>query len=201
MSAYAGAGIIGRLSCGYLVDRVDKRLASWVIFAILTTGWAGLVVAPSYSTLLVASIGMGLGVGGIMPLWGALTGACFGRAVFGHAMGLMTPLMLPFNLAGAPIAAYAFDRTGSYTLVLSAFLATFLLGAVVIAFFRIPRVEPGTAIALPVSLCLIAIACYQVAATDPVRRLDLETHARVSVGGGSNGMRDAPVFFLAEAAT
>jgi MFS family permease len=87
---------------------------------------------------------MGLGVGGIMPLWGALTGACFGRAIFGRAMGLMTPLMLPFNLAGAPVAAYAFDRTGSYTLVLSAFLGTFVLGAIVISLLRIPRIEPGT---------------------------------------------------------
>lgn len=165
MSAYAGAGLIGRLVCGYLVDRVDKRLASWIVFAVLTAGWGALVVAPSYSALFVASIGMGLGVGGIMPLWGALTGACFGRAIFGHAMGLMTPLMLPFNLAGAPIAAYAFDRTGSYTLVLSAFLGTFILGAAVIAFLRIPRVEPGTRIALSLGLCLITIACGQFAPT------------------------------------
>jgi hypothetical protein len=88
---------------------------------------------------------MGLGVGGIMPLWGALTGACFGRARFGQAMGLMTPLMLPFNLLGAPIAAYAFDQTGSYTLVLSAFLATFVIGAAIVALLRIPAVEPGAA--------------------------------------------------------
>jgi MFS family permease len=196
MSAYAGAGAFGRLLCGYLVDRVDKRLASWIVFAVLTAGWGALVVAPSYAALLVASIGMGLGVGGIMPLWGALTGACFGRAVFGRAMGLMTPLMLPFNLAGAPIAAYAFDQTGSYALVLSAFLGTFLLGAVVIAFLRIPRIEPGVQIALPLSLCLITIACGWDAPTEPVRRLDFETHAGRLIPGGSDELRHAPGFLF-----
>jgi len=144
MSAYAGAGAVGRLLAGWLADRVDQRIASWGIFGVMAGSWLGLVLAPSYAGLVVASIGLGLGMGGVMPLWGALTGACFGRAVFGRAMGLMTPLMLPFNLAGAPIAAYAFDRTGSYTLVLSAFLATFLLGAIVISFLRVPAVEPGT---------------------------------------------------------
>ena len=144
MSAYAGAGAVGRLLSGYLADRVDKRVASLIVFAILTGAWIGLVLARSYPALFTASLCMGLGVGGIMPLWGALTGACFGRAVFGRAMGLMTPLMLPFNLAGAPIAAYVFDRTGSYSLVLSAFLITFVLGALAISFLRIPQVEPGT---------------------------------------------------------
>ncbi|MBJ19583.1 MAG: hypothetical protein CL933_09195 [Deltaproteobacteria bacterium] len=144
MSAYAGAGALGRLLLGYLVDRVDKRVAAWIVFAVLSGAWTGLMWAESYSALMLASVGMGLGVGGIMPLWGALTGACFGRAVFGRAMGLMTPLMLPFNLAGAPIAAYAFDRTGSYSVVLSAFLITFILGGLVISLLRIPRIEPGT---------------------------------------------------------
>ena len=144
MSAYAGAGAVGRLLAGWLADRVDQRIASWGVFGVMAGSWLGLVLAPSYAGLVAASIGLGLGMGGVMPLWGALTGACFGRAVFGRAMGLMTPLMLPFNLAGAPIAAYAFDRTGSYTLVLSAFLATFVLGAIVISFLRVPAVEPGT---------------------------------------------------------
>jgi MFS family permease len=144
MSAYAGAGAIGRVVVGFLVDRIDKRLASWIVIGVLIVAWIALVSAPSYSALLAASVGMGLGVGGIMPLWGTLTGACFGRAVFGRAMGLMTPLMLPFNLAGAPVAAYAFDRTGSYTLVLTAFLVTFVLAALVISLLRIPRFEPGS---------------------------------------------------------
>jgi MFS family permease len=144
ISAYAGGGGVGRLALGALADRINKRVVTWLVFAMLFVSWSGLILAPSYPALFAASVGMGLGVGGIMPLWGALTGACFGRAVFGRAMGLMTPLMLPFNLLGAPVAAHVFDQTGSYTLVFSAFLATLVLGALAIVLLRIPRVEPGT---------------------------------------------------------
>lgn len=145
MSAYSGAGALGRLSIGALADRVEKRVACWGVLAILAAAWVGFLLTPSYAGILLASTTLGFGVGGIMPLWGALTGACFGRAVFGRAMGLMTPLMLPFNLAGAPVAAYVFDRTGSYSGILWAFLFTFAACAVVVALLRIPSVEPGRA--------------------------------------------------------
>jgi len=144
MSAYGGAGVLGRLLFGFLADRIDKRVTAWIAFTMLGVAWTALVTAPSYPWLLAASIGMGVGVGGIMPLWGSLTGACFGRAVFGRAMGLMNPLMLPFNLAGAPLAAWTFDRTGSYTAIFSALLLCFVLGALAVALLRLPRVEPGT---------------------------------------------------------
>ena len=143
VSAYSGAGALGRLSIGALADRVEKRLACWGVLAILTAAWIAFLLAPSYAGLLMASIGLGFGVGGIMPLWGALTGACFGRAVFGRAMGLMTPLMLPFNLAGAPVAAWAFDRTGSYFGILSSLLVAFVACAMVVSLLRVPTVEPG----------------------------------------------------------
>lgn len=145
MSTYAGAGAGGRLLFGVLADRMDKRVVLWIALGLLLAAWTGLVVAPSYSMLLLASAGMGVGVGGIMPLWGALAGACFGRASFGRAMGLMNPLMLPFNLAGAPLAAFAYDQTGSYTLVFAAFLGTLLASMLAVALIRIPEVEPGRA--------------------------------------------------------
>lgn len=146
MSAYAGASAAGRLLFGFMADRLDNRVAMWIALLLLIAAWAGLVVAPSYPALLAASAGLGVGVGGIMPLWGSLTGACFGRAVFGRAMGLMNPLMLPFNLAGAPIAAYVYDETGSYTLVFTAFLGTLIASASVIALIRIPTVEPAASV-------------------------------------------------------
>lgn len=54
-------------------------------------------------------------------------------------MGLMNLLMLPFSVAGAPAAAYLFDRTGSYEVAFASFIACFALGAVAIAFLRLPK--------------------------------------------------------------
>jgi hypothetical protein len=57
---------------------------------------------------------------------------------FGRAMGLMSFVMLPFSVIGAPIAARLFDVTGSYRLAFASFFACFVLGSVAIAFLRPP---------------------------------------------------------------
>ena len=144
MSAYAGAGVAGRLVFGALADRFDKRAVLASAVALLGLGWSGMIASPSFLLLLAACLGMGVGVGGLMPLWGALTGACFGRAGFGRAMGLMNPLMFPFNLAGAPIAAWLYDRTGDYTTAFTGFLATLAASIAIASLLRVPAVEPGS---------------------------------------------------------
>ncbi|MFP8877718.1 MAG: MFS transporter, partial [Myxococcota bacterium] len=144
MSAYAGAGVAGRLAFGALADRFDKRAVIASAVGLLGLGWSGLIASPSFSMLLAACLAMGVGVGGLMPLWGALTGACFGRAAFGRAMGLMNPLMFPFNLAGAPMAAWLYDRTGDYTMAFTGFLATLVASIAIACLLRVPAVEPGS---------------------------------------------------------
>ena len=144
MSAYAGAGIFGRIAFGTLADRFDKRVVVGSAVLLLAAGWLGLLAASSYAWLLTTGLAMGFGVGGLMPLWGALTGACFGGETFGRAMGLMNPLMFPFNLAGAPIAAWLYDRTGDYTTAFTGFLATFVASIAILCLLRVPAIEPGS---------------------------------------------------------
>ena len=145
MSGYAFAGGGGRVLFGWLSDRIDKRLVCWIVLAWLGLSWLGLLGRPSFSGLLAAAVAAGMAMGGITPLWGALTGAAFGRGIFGRVMGLMNLLMLPFSIAGAPVAAYLFDRTGSYQLAFTSFLAFFVLGGISIAFLRLagPEIESG----------------------------------------------------------
>ncbi len=143
MSGYALGSALGRLPFGWLADRIDKRWVVWIMFAWFALSWSQLMGQPSFGALLAAVIASGFAVGGTMPLWGALTGAAFGRATIGSAMGLMNLLMLPVSIAGAPVAAHVFDRTGSYQLAFTSFLACFGLGAIAIGFLRLPGVEPG----------------------------------------------------------
>ncbi len=142
MSGLSLGSVTGRLVFGWLADQIDKRVVVWIMFAWLALAWSRLLGQPSFAELLAAAIGVGVAIGGILPLWGALTGAAYGRTAFGSAMGLMNLLMLPFSVAGAPAAAHLFDRTGSYELAFTSFLACFALGAVAIAFLRLPKVEP-----------------------------------------------------------
>jgi MFS family permease len=142
MSGYSLGSAAGRLFFGWLADRIEKRRVVWILFASLTLAWSRLLGQPSFGELLAAAIAVGVAVGGITPLWGALTGAAYGRAGLGSAMGLMNLLMLPLCVAGAPVAAHLFDRTGSYELAFASFFACFALGAGAIAFLRLPKVEP-----------------------------------------------------------
>ena len=145
MSVYAGSGAVGRLGFGRLADRVDKRFVMGCVLLISGTGWASLLGEPSLIRLGISTAALGFGVGGVMPLWGALAGACFGRADIGRVMGLMNPLMLPFNLIGAPVAAFVYDRTGSYGPALAVFLGAFALAALTLSLLRQPDLEPGVA--------------------------------------------------------
>lgn len=146
MSSYALGGGIGRLLFGFLADRIEKRTALWIAIGGFAAAWIQLLGEPGFGMLLAAGSAAGVAVGGIMPLWGALTGASFGRAAFGRAMGLMNLLMLPFTLAGAPVAAYLFDRSGSYQLAFTGFLAFFALGSLALLGLRLPALEPGAAL-------------------------------------------------------
>jgi len=142
MSGFAFGAAAGRLPFGWLADRIDLRLAVWIMLAWMGLAFAGLLGEPAFPVLLAAATGVGFAVGGTIPLWGTLAGAAFGRAAIGSAMGLMNFLMLPFSVAGAPIAARVFDRTGSYQIAFASFLVCFALGAVAIGFLR---VRTGTA--------------------------------------------------------
>ncbi|MEZ4332145.1 MAG: MFS transporter [Myxococcota bacterium] len=134
LTGYAIASAFGRVLFGWLADRMDPRIVVWLNFGWFSLAWLGLLVEPSYPLLLATALAAGISVGGITPLWAVLTGAVYGRDAFGRAMGLTNMLMVPFSVAGAPIAAHVFDRTGSYRAGFAGFLVCFVLGSIAIAF-------------------------------------------------------------------
>ena len=97
-----------------------------------------------YPSLLLAGAVFGLGMGGIIPLWGATIGAGFGRNAFGSVMGLMIPVMVPIHILGIPYAGWVFDRTGSYEIAFLTFIGLCVVSILVLAFLRLPEVEPGS---------------------------------------------------------
>jgi MFS family permease len=123
LSIMAGFGVLGKVLFGWLSDRMNKRTALW-----LATGIQA--------------------VGGMVPLWGALVGAIFGRETFGRAMGLMGPFMLPIQISGVPFAGYVFDRTGSYDVAFQVLFAVYLAAAAALLLLKHPEAEPGRESAL-----------------------------------------------------
>jgi MFS family permease len=145
LSTMAGFGVLGKVLFGWIADRVPKRVAIW-----LATGLQGLGVVlisnvQGYNSLLLAGTIFGLGMGGVIPLWGALIGAGFGRQAFGRVMGLMGPVMLPIHVLGIPYAGWIYDRTGSYEIAFFTFIGIYVLAIAVVLLLRLPEVEPGSA--------------------------------------------------------
>ena len=107
MSLCAGLGVLGKLSFGWLGDRLPMRRIMLLVILVQFTGQA---VMFSYEALLYFAIGaalFGYGVGGVVPMHGTIVGKTFGRERFGAVLGLMRPAMFPHTDSGC-----AFRRLG-----------------------------------------------------------------------------------------
>ena len=78
--------------------------------------------ACAFGLLAGAGLGLGRTLGGVMPALAALIARLYGTARFAAAMGYVGPMMIPFQMLGAPAAGYVFDRTGSYDLAIYGFV-------------------------------------------------------------------------------
>lgn len=134
----AGMAAIGKPSFGLLGDWWSKRGAMWLCVGLQALGVGLLLEATSYPALILAALVLGLGYGGLMPLWALLLGAVFPREVFGRAMGIMAPVLIPFQIVGLPLATWIFDRTGSYETAFLIFLGFYAAAALLVVFLRLP---------------------------------------------------------------
>ena len=74
----------------------------------------------------------------------------FGTRNFGPVMGLIGPLMIPFQITGPPLAGFIFDSRGSYDLALWIFLVSTAAAALALALLRLPsETESGASHADP----------------------------------------------------
>lgn len=138
MSAIAACGMLGKLVFGVVADRIDLRLGLAAAILLVVACLGLLMADSSYPVMLVASALLGFAAGGMLPVWGSLMAVLFGAANYGRVMGLMSPVMMPLILAGAPFAGWSYDQSGTYAPALAAFAGVLLLGLVALARIRMP---------------------------------------------------------------
>ncbi len=66
-------------------------------------------------------------LGDWLPALAALVARMQGPSRFAGAMGYVGPMMISFQMLGAPAAAYVYDQTARHDLALYGFLAAFVL--------------------------------------------------------------------------
>ena len=136
-SATAGFGIMGKLIFGALVDRWDVRYALWLAIGFQFVGQLVMLFVDGYWAFLIGACFFGFGMGGVVPMQGAVVGAAFGRESFGRVLGAMRPPMAVLHLAGTPFAGWVFDVTGNYRPAFITFLFLYLLAALIVLALKV----------------------------------------------------------------
>ena len=103
-----------------------------------------LMRADGYAPLVLGGAVFGFGMGGVIPLQGAVCGRLFGRLSFGTVMGLMRPVQVPLHMIGIPLAAGIHDATGSFELAFWIFLGVYAAGSVAFGALQLPAHRPAS---------------------------------------------------------
>jgi MFS family permease len=96
-----------------------------------------MLFVDGYWAFLIGACFFGFGMGGVVPMQGAVVGAAFGRESFGRVLGAMRPPMAVLHLAGTPFAGWVFDVTGNYRPAFITFLFLYLLAALIVLALKV----------------------------------------------------------------
>lgn len=138
MSLCAGLGVFGKLGFGWIADRLPVRRVVMMVIILQLTGQILMFTSDHFAVFSAGAAIFGLGVGGVVPMQGAIVGATFGRERFGAILGLMRPAMFPIQIIGVPFAGWVYDVYQSYEPAFQVFLALYIFAAVTILFYRAP---------------------------------------------------------------
>lgn len=139
ISIIAVMGLIGKLLFGTIADRIDLRFGLAGSCILLALGLLCYLGHDNFQLLIAGSVLAGLAAGGMLPVWGALMAQAFGVTNYGRVMGLMSPVIMPFNVLSPPLAGAIFDRTGSYQLTFTLFSVMLLIAVCMLPLIRLRR--------------------------------------------------------------
>lgn len=132
VSLMAVVMIGGKLFFGALADYIQHRYLFWISLVLIGATLILLYLAPGYVGLMIAISLLGFGMGGFLPLLGAMVAGCFGSASFGLVMGLVGPFAT-LAAVGPLIAGAIRDYTGSYQFAWMFFLGVAVISALIMA--------------------------------------------------------------------
>lgn len=125
--------IVGRLSAGLLLDRVDARFVGAVTLSCPSVTCLILIFAPGSAPLaILAVIVFGVSVGAEVEVIAYLAGKIFSPTNFGTLFGVIVGLMSLGNGLGPVLGGLSYDLAGSYVPALWGAVPLSLLSAYLI---------------------------------------------------------------------
>jgi MFS family permease len=143
VSVVSVVAVIAKVGFGIVADRVDYRLVLACVVASNILGTALLIASDGgYLIMMAAAVVLGLGLGGMMPVWGVMVAREFGAASFGRVTGVMRVVTVPLAMSGPVFAGWMFDRMQDYNL---AFYVLIGLQVVLVLLLLLPGMKQGRA--------------------------------------------------------
>ncbi|MYD64964.1 MAG: MFS transporter [Chloroflexi bacterium] len=136
LSLFALFGMCGKVSFGWMTERLPSRYVMAASIACQVTGLWVLLAAGSASWFWAAVPVFGLGFGALGALMPLLVQETFGLRAFGTIFGLINFATLGSALAGPLWVGASFEETGSYRFAFMALSVAFVVAAATVAFAR-----------------------------------------------------------------
>ncbi len=141
VSLVALLGIFFSPFIGWLCDVIHIRVATVLVTLSLAAACAVFSLATTYPLLLLATCFMGVGGGGVFPLWASLVGRLYHTRVYGQVMGATTLVTALFTALGPPFGGWVHDTTDSYRWLFLTLLGVLVAVTAMAAFLRVPGRE------------------------------------------------------------
>ena len=114
LTVMATMAVIGRLSLGLFVDRIDPRLASAVSILSQAAALFVLLQASRATVMLAACAVYGFSIGNMITFPPLIIQREIGHASFGAAMGLGTSISGVVSVFGPGLVGFVHSLTGDY---------------------------------------------------------------------------------------
>ena len=133
--------VIGRLTIGWLGDKLDRRwLAAGSSFLVaIGLLWFDFASTADIWMLIPFLIFLGIGYGGYVPLIPSLVKQYFGTAYFGSIYGFVTGIAMLGGVLGPPLAGWVYDMRGNYQGIWLAMAGLSIVA--IMSMITIPRVK------------------------------------------------------------
>ena len=133
LSVVGLASIIGRLSCGYLADRLFAPTVAAVFFVLPCIGIYLLIIGAHGGWPLVSAITLGLALGCEIDMIGFMTTRYFGLRRFGELYGYLFAIFAAGSALGPYLMGVTFDAFHSYNATLAGFVVALLIATLLIS--------------------------------------------------------------------
>lgn len=125
--------LVGRIACGYFLDRFFGPYVALAVCSLSALGIALLWSGATGGLALVAASLLGLGMGSEVDIITFLMSRYFGLRSLGRTIGFAFGAFVLAGGIGPLVMGLSFDRTGSYGLSLAGFFAATLVAGALVA--------------------------------------------------------------------